>query len=215
MNFDLLRHKMVTEQLEGRGIRDRRVLEAMGRVRRELFVPAALCPKAYDDCALIIGFEQTISQPFTVAFMCQEARLKATDSVLEIGTGSGYGAAVISHLVQVVHTVERLETLYRAAAELLTEQGYSNVKMHLGDGSLGLVNESPFDAIICTAGAVSLPTAYQDQIADGGRIVIPIGPPGHQQMYRFTRADKHFCVDKLGSFGFVPLVSGEDAVAGN
>jgi len=199
---------MVTEQLLQRGISDRHVLEAMGRVPREEFVPESLRVKAYDDCALPIGHEQTISQPYTVAFMCREARLTRSDTVLEIGTGSGYGAAVLAEIVQAVHTVERIEPLYRAAAERLARLGYENVRVHLDDGSLGLVRESPFDAIICTAGAEQLPTAYQDQLADGGRLVIPIGPPGRQQMYRLTRQSDDWHGDKLGGFGFVPLVSG-------
>jgi protein-L-isoaspartate(D-aspartate) O-methyltransferase len=209
MNFDLARHKMVTEQLISRGISDRRVLESMGRVPREEFVPESLRHKAYDDCALPIEHEQTISQPYTVAFMCQEARLQESDTVLEIGTGSGYGAAVLAGLVQAVHTVERIEPLYHAAAQRLARLGYENVRMHLDDGSLGLVREAPFDAILCTAGAEYLPTAYQDQLADGGRLVIPIGPPGHQQMYRFTRRGDEWYGDRLGNFGFVPLVSGD------
>jgi protein-L-isoaspartate(D-aspartate) O-methyltransferase len=210
MNFDLLRHNMVAEQLVRRGITDLRVLDAMESVPRELFVPASLEHKAYDDSALPIGWEQTISQPFTVAFMCQEARLRGSDTVLEIGTGSGYGAAVLAQLAQVVHTVERIEPLFRAAAERLAALGYDNVRAHLDDGSLGLMREAPFDAIVCTAGAEYLPTAYQDQLADGGRLVIPIGPLGHQQMYRFTRRGDDWYGDRLGSFGFVPLVGSSD-----
>jgi len=213
MNFDLLRHKMVTEQLVRRGIDDVRVLEAMERVPREAFVPEPLRHQAYDDCALPIGWDQTISQPYTVAFMCQEARLRGSDTVLEIGTGSGYGAAVLAQLVQAVHSVERIDQLYLAAAERLASLGYDNVRVHYDDGTLGLVREAPFDAIICTAGAEFLPTAYQDQLVHGGRLVIPIGPPGHQQMYRFTRSGDQWYGDRLGSFGFVPLVSDEDAEA--
>lgn len=209
MNFDLSRRRMVTEQLIGRGISDRRVLEAMGRVPREVFVPAHLRHKAYDDCALPIEHEQTISQPYTVAFMCQEARLQRSDTVLEIGTGSGYGAVVLAELVQAVHTVERIEPLYQSAAERLARLGYENVCVHLDDGSLGCVQASPFDAIVCTAGAEKLPTALQDQLADGGRLVIPIGPPGHQQMVRLTRRGDEWFADRLGNFGFVPLVSEE------
>jgi len=208
MNFALARHKMVTEQLVRRLITDPRVLEAMERVPREAFIPDSLRDKAYDDCALPIGWDQTISQPFTVAFMCQEARLKGSDTVLEVGTGSGYGAAVLARLVQAVHTVERIEPLYQAAAQRLAMLGYDNVRVHLDDGSLGLVRKAPFDAIICTAGAEYLPTAYQDQLADGGRLVIPIGPQSHQQMYRFTRRGDEWYGDNLGDFGFVPLVSG-------
>jgi protein-L-isoaspartate(D-aspartate) O-methyltransferase len=207
MNFDLLRHKMVTEQLLQREITDPRVLDAVRRVPREEFVPDSLKHKAYDDCALPIGWEQTISQPYTVAFMCQAARLRGSDVVLEIGTGSGYGAAVLSQLAQAVHTVERIEPLYYAAAERLAALGYDNVRVHLDDGSLGLVREAPFDAILCTAGAEHLPTPYQDQLSDGGRLVIPIGPKSHQQMFRFTRHGDDWYGDRLGAFGFVPLVS--------
>ncbi len=208
MNFNLARHKMVTEQLERRGITDFRVLEAMDTVPREEFVSESLVHKAYDDCALPIGWDQTISQPYTVAYMCQEARLNDTDKVLEIGTGSGYGAAVLAELVQAVHTVERIEPLYREAADRLAALRYAHIRVYLDDGSLGLARESPFDAILCTAGAESLPAALQDQLADGGRLVIPIGPPGSQQMYRFTRHGDNWYGDALGNFGFVPLVSG-------
>jgi protein-L-isoaspartate(D-aspartate) O-methyltransferase len=209
MNFAFARHRMVTDQLERRGITDDRVLEAMDTVPREEFVPQPLLDKAYVDCALPIGFEQTISQPYTVAFMCHEARLRGGDTVLEIGTGSGYGAAVLARLVQRVHTVERIEPLYRSAAERLATLGYDNIRVHLDDGSQGLVQEAPFDAILCTAGAATLPTALQDQLADGGRLVIPIGPASHQQMVRFTRHGNQWHADKLGNFGFVPLVSGD------
>jgi protein-L-isoaspartate(D-aspartate) O-methyltransferase len=208
MNFDLARHNMVVEQLERRGIRDPRVLEAMEWVPREEFVPPELIDLAYDDRALPIGLEQTISQPYTVAFMCQEARLSADDKVLEIGTGSGYGAAVLSLLAREVHTVERLEELYQIARDRLARLGFHNVIVHLDDGTRGLPEEAPFDAIVVTAGAESLPPAYKEQLADGGRLVIPIGPPAYQQMVRLTRRGDEFDRDHLGSFGFVPLVSG-------
>lgn len=209
MNFEDTRHRMVVHQLDRRGIHDPRVLEAMSWVPREEFVPPELLDLAYEDGALPIGHEQTISQPYTVAFMCQEARLSADDKVLEIGTGSGYGAAVLSQLVREVHTIERIESLFCEARERLARLGYHNVHCYLDDGTLGLPAEAPFDAIICTAGAERLPAAYQRQLVDGGRLVIPVGPPGHQQMLRLTRRGDGWDRDNLGSFGFVPLVGGE------
>ena len=208
MNYELARHNMVVQQLERRGIRDPRVLEAMEWVPREEFVPPELVDVAYDDRALPIGLEQTISQPYTVAFMCQEARPNADDKVLEIGTGSGYGAAVLSLLAREVHTMERLEKLFHTAQERLARLGYKNVHVYLDDGTHGLPQEAPFDVISVTAGAESLPAAYQEQLADGGRLVIPIGPPAYQEMVRLTRRGDHFDRDNLGSFGFVPLVGG-------
>jgi protein-L-isoaspartate(D-aspartate) O-methyltransferase len=206
MNFDVARHNMVVEQLERRGIRDPRVLEAMEWVPRHEFVPSDLVDLAYEDRALPIGLEQTISQPFTVAFMCQEARLAAGDKVLEIGTGSGYCAAVLSLLAREVHTIERLEALFRSADERLVRLGYNNVQCYLDDGTLGLPQEAPFDAIICTAGAETLPSTYQHQLGEGGRLIIPIGPSSRQEMFRFTRRGDAFDREDLGSFGFVPLV---------
>jgi protein-L-isoaspartate(D-aspartate) O-methyltransferase len=211
MNFDHARHDMVAQQLERRGIRDSRVLEAMDWVPREEFVPPELVDLAYDDRALPIALEQTISQPYTVAFMCQEARLAPTDKVLEIGTGSGYGAAVLSLLAREVHTIERIEELYRDAAARLERLGYGNVHVYLDDGTEGLPAEAPFDAIVCTAGAEVLPSAYQEQVADGGRLIIPLGPLAHQTMTRFTRHGESWQRDYLGSFGFVPLVSDSES----
>jgi protein-L-isoaspartate(D-aspartate) O-methyltransferase len=208
MNFSLLRHVMVTEQLARRGIHDPRVLAAMELVPREVFVPVPLRAHAYEDRALPIGFEQTISQPYTVAFMCQEARIAANDKVLEVGAGSGYGAAVLAELAREVHAIERVGELFETARWVLQGLGYQNMTLHLGDGSLGLAEQAPFDAIVCTAGAEKLPLAFEEQVADGGRLVIPIGRAGHQQMYRFTRKDGQWYGDKLGSFGFVPLIEG-------
>src|SRR5262249_55871601 len=150
--------------LERRDIYDSRVLEALDWVPREEFVPPDLVDLAYEDRALPIGLEQTISQPYTVAFMCQEARIKATDKVLEVGTGSGYGAAVLSLLAREVHTIERIAELHREASERLNKLGYTNVHVHYGDGTLGLPAEAPFDAIVCTAGAEDLPKTYPDQL---------------------------------------------------
>ncbi|HEX3600329.1 MAG TPA: protein-L-isoaspartate(D-aspartate) O-methyltransferase [Lacipirellulaceae bacterium] len=209
MDYRLARHNMVVEQLEGRGISDPRVLEAMEWVPRHQFVPAALLDQAYDDHALPIGLDQTISQPYTVAFMCQEARLTAADKVLEIGTGSGYGAAVLSLLSREVYTVERLEGFFRATRGSLAELGYANVHCYLDDGTHGLPQEAPFDAIICTAGAETLPAAYQEQLAEGGRLLIPVGHQSRQEMIRITRHGDGFSSEDLGTFGFVPLVGSD------
>jgi protein-L-isoaspartate(D-aspartate) O-methyltransferase len=165
MNFDLARHNMVVEQLERRGIRDPRVLEAMEWVPRHEFVPPELLDEAYSDRALPIELEQTISQPYTVAFMCQEARLTANDKVLDVGTGSGYCAAVLSLLTREVHTIERHEALYRTAQIRLSRLGYKNVRCYLDDGTQGLPQEAPFDAIVVAAGAETLPDAYREQLA--------------------------------------------------
>jgi protein-L-isoaspartate(D-aspartate) O-methyltransferase len=207
MNFDVARHNMVVEQLEERGISDPRVLEAMEWVPRHKFVPEPLRSESYDDRALPIEREQTISQPYTVAFMCEAARLAADDKVLEIGTGSGYCAAVLSLLAREVHTIERLEPLYRSATERLEQLGFRGVQCYLDDGTLGLPTEAPFNAIICTAGAESLPQNYQKQIVDGGRIVIPVGRTSRQEMIRITRRGDEFESEDLGTFGFVPLVA--------
>jgi protein-L-isoaspartate(D-aspartate) O-methyltransferase len=210
MNFDLARHIMVAEQLERRGIRDPRVLEAMEWVPREEFVPLDLQDLAYEDRALPIGLDQTISQPYTVAFMCQAARLAATEKALEIGTGSGYGAAVLSLLASEVHTIERIEELHTVARERLARLGYKNARAYLDDGTLGLPQEAPFNAILVTAGAESLPEAYKEQLAEGGRLIIPVGPSSHQQMFRLTRRGNSFDREDLGSFGFVPLIADSD-----
>src|SRR3954466_8740115 len=208
MNFELARHKMVIEQLEQRGIHDPRVLEAMDWVPREEFVPHDLIKLAYNDRALPIGHEQTISQPYTVAFMCQEARVAAKDRVLEIGTGSGYAAALLSLLAWEVHTIERIHSLFGSARDRLARLGYKNAHCHLDDGTLGLPSEAPFDAIVVAAGAETLPEAFQEQLAEGGRLIIPVGALARQQMIRLTRHADEFIRDDLGAFGFVPLISG-------
>lgn len=207
MNFDAARHSMVVEQLERRGITDPRVLEAMDWVPRHEFVPPIAIDEAYEDRALPIELEQTISQPYTVAFMCQEARIAASDKVLEIGTGSGYCAAVLSLLAREVHTIERLRPLSRSAKDRLARLGYKNVHCYLNDGTRGLPSEAPFDAILVAAGATELPKAYPEQLAEGGRLLIPLGPPSRQQMVRITRSGGKLQHEMLGSFGFVPLVS--------
>lgn len=206
-DFAELRRWMVDEQLREHGISDERVLDAMRCVPREEFVPDELRGAAYEDGPLPIGFGQTISQPFTVAFMCQALQLKGTEKVLEIGAGSGYGAAVLSHLASSVFTVERVPGLVKSARARLDRTGYQNVKVVAADGTLGLPDEAPFDAIVVTAGAETLPDAYVRQLRAGGRIVIPLGRSRHSQtMYRFTRLDGQLRVEDLGGFAFVPLI---------
>jgi protein-L-isoaspartate(D-aspartate) O-methyltransferase len=183
----------------------------MRNVPREKFVPANLIPMAHQDAAQPIGYDQTISQPFTVAYMVEAAQLTGSEKVLEIGTGSGYGAAVLSQLAERVYTVERIEELADAARARLARLGYKNVTAVVADGSKGLAEHQPYDAIIVTAAARELPAAYQDQLADGGRIVIPIGDQYYgQTMYRYTRNGDRWDIDNLGGFAFVPLISAED-----
>ncbi len=207
--FTQLRSEMVAKQLERRGLSDPRVLDAMGQTPRELFIPAELRSQAYDDCALPIDCGQTISQPFTVAFMLEALELNGSENVLEIGTGSGYNAALLSHLVRQVHTVERCEPLASEAAARLQALGRNNVQVHCGDGTLGLPQDAPFDAIIVTAGARHLPLAYEQQLAEGGRIIIPIGPRGQQIMTRFKKVQGRLQRDTLGPFAFVPLIGAD------
>jgi len=198
---------MVSAQLRARGIRDPRVLAAMLAVPREAFVPETLKEEAYADCPHPIGARQTISQPFTVAYMAEAAELQGDEKILEVGTGSGYGAAVLSRLGAEVHTIERLPALAGRATETLERLGYSNIQVHIGDGSLGLAEQAPFDAIVVTAGAADLPPAYSEQLAEGGRIVIPIGrSERNQHLYRFRRTRNELSMDDLGSFAFVPLI---------
>jgi len=198
---------MVSAHLRARGIRDPRVLAAMLAVPREAFVPEALREEAYADWPHPIGAGQTISQPFTVAYMAQAAELRGDEKILEVGTGSGYGAAVLSHLGAEVHTIERLPALAERAAATLERLDYSSVHVHIGDGSLGLDEQAPFDAIVVTAGAGYLPPAYSQQLAEGGRIVIPIGRSERSQhLYRFRRNQNELSRDDLGAFAFVPLI---------
>jgi protein-L-isoaspartate(D-aspartate) O-methyltransferase len=205
--FNEIRNQMVQGQLRGRGIKDERVLRAMAEVPREEFVERPLRDAAYADGALPIDCGQTISQPFTVAFMCEAARISDDDKVLEIGTGSGYGAAVLSRLCREVHTVERIGQLGKQAAERIERLGYTNVHIHNANGTLGLPQEAPFDAIIVTAGAAAIPRPYVDQLRLDGRIIIPLGNvPTCQNLYRITLRSEDLQMENLGGFAFVPLI---------
>lgn len=204
--YALSRQEMVRGQLVSRGISDKLVLDAMSRVPREQFVPESLRSMAYDDCALPIDAGQTISQPYTVAFMCQSAEITRADKVLEIGTGSGYGAAVLSYMCRQVHTVERIPLIAKQAEERLSRLGFRNVQTHIADGTIGLAAHAPYDAIVVTAGACELPKPLVEQLSEGGRIVIPIGSRSSQEMCRFVMNEGILSKETLGGFVFVPLI---------
>ncbi len=205
------RRRQLVDHLRSRGIGDHRVLAAMSVVPREAFVPDDLQDLAYVDRALPIGLDQTISQPFTVAFMCEAPQLRGDENVLEIGTGSGYGACVLSRLANRVFTIERLPELAEQAQRRIRRLGFRNVTVRVGDGSLGWPEAAPFDAIVVTAGAEHCPAAYRDQLSEGGRIVIPIGPtPRRQRLVRYTLRHGELIPESLGDFAFVPLI-GDDA----
>jgi protein-L-isoaspartate(D-aspartate) O-methyltransferase len=205
--FEMERARMVRRQLARRGIRDHRVLDAMSSVPREQFVRPDLQRLAYQDSALPISSGQTISQPYIVALMAEALELRPEDRVLEIGTGSGYAAAVLSRLAREVHTVERLATLADSARECLDRLCYGNVTVHVGDGSLGLPEHAPYDAITVAAGGPSVPEPLQRQLADGGRLVVPVGPAASlQTLVRVRRTRRGFEEERLADVRFVPLV---------
>jgi protein-L-isoaspartate(D-aspartate) O-methyltransferase len=203
--FALKRRQMIREQIEARGIKDRRVLEVMGRVKRHLFVPPAEQKAAYDDRPLPIGLGQTISQPYIVAFMTEAARLRPSDRVLEIGTGSGYQAAILAELVQEVYTIEILKPLAEGARSLLDRLGYKNIKVKWGDGYQGWKEYAPFDAIIVTAAPETIPEELVKQLKPGGRMIVPIGG-FFQELYRITKTDKGIEKETLLPVRFVPMV---------
>ena len=202
------RRHMVARHLAARGIRDPAVLAAMGRVPREAFVPAAERRHAYDDRALPIAEGQTISQPYVVALMTEALELVPSDTVLEVGTGSGYAAAVLAGCAGRVVTVERVPALAAAAAAVLADLGVAGVEVHEADGTLGWPAAAPYDAIVVTAGGPDVPTALVDQLAPGGRLVLPAGPLGHQRLVRVRRTDDGEVgpVEDLGAVAFVPLI---------
>jgi protein-L-isoaspartate(D-aspartate) O-methyltransferase len=201
----------IDEQLVARGIGDSRVLDAMRRVRRELFVPAPSQPLAYTDRALPIGSGQTISQPFMVAAMTEALMLEGTEHVLEIGTGSGYQAAILAELAAHVVTVERRPELAGAARATLASLGYKNVEVVVGDGTLGLGDRAPFDRILVTAGAPHVPEALTRQLSDQrGRLVIPVGTPAQQWLTIVVRDGERLTETLRDACVFVPLL-GRDA----
>ena len=200
---------MVERQLRARGIDDERVLEAMERVPRELFVPAELRERAYDDGALPIGADQTISQPYMVARICAELELRGDEKVLDVGTGSGYQAAVLAELAREVHSLERIPALAEKARAALLAAGYADrVHVHDGDGTLGLAAEAPFGGIAVAAAARRPPAALLEQLTPGARLVIPIGPQSQQFLRVYVQTPEgpaHFAAVPCR---FVPLVTG-------
>ncbi len=198
------RRRMVANQIAARGVRDPRVLEAMRKVPRHLFVPAAIQAKAYQDTALRIGHGQTISQPYIVAYMTQAARILPTDRVLEIGTGSGYQAAVLACLSLEVYTIEIVEPLGRKAKSLLESLGYENIRFRIGDGYEGWPERAPFDAIVVTAAPLQVPQPLVDQLRVGGRLILPLGGRG-QKLVRMTRTARGLKREILLPVRFVPM----------
>ncbi len=200
--------RMVAQQIAGRGITDSRVIEAMRVVPRQRFVDQDVVEDAYSDAALPMMQGQTISQPYIVAQMAQAAAIQPTDRVLEIGAGSGYGAAVLGRLAARVWTMERVPQLARRAGVIVAELGLSNITVLRGDGSLGWAPAAPFDAIIVTAAAPEAPDSLRRQLAVGGRLIIPIGlKEGPQRLVRILRKDAmNFEQEDLGSVAFVPLI---------
>jgi protein-L-isoaspartate(D-aspartate) O-methyltransferase len=203
------RAEMVERQLRRRGAFDERVLAAMGRVPRELFVPEDLRHLAYEDGALPIGNGQTISQPFIVATICQLLALSPDDRVLDVGTGSGYQAAVLAELAAEVVTIERVPELARAARATLVHAGYGNVEVRVGDGSLGVPERAPFDGIAVAAAAPAVPPALYNQLVDGGRLVVPRGSRWGQQLVVVVRTQEGPFERASVPCRFVPLVGAE------
>jgi protein-L-isoaspartate(D-aspartate) O-methyltransferase len=198
--------QMVEKQIRGRGIRDPRVLAAMLTVPRHAFIPPQFLAEAYNDQPLAIGNGQTISQPFMVASMTEALALSPEDRVLEIGTGSGYQAAVLSVLARAVYTLESLPELGEAARERLARMGYNNVRVRIGDGTLGWPDEAPFDAILVTAAAPLIPPPLTAQLADGGRLVLPVGSVDTQDLLRIRRRGADLITESFYQCRFVPLV---------
>jgi protein-L-isoaspartate(D-aspartate) O-methyltransferase len=200
---------MVAQQLLGRDVNDDRVLEAMERVPRELFVPEELRDHAYDDAALPIGAGQTISQPYMVARICEALALRGNERVLDVGTGSGYQAAVLAELAAEVDTIERIPELAEQARANLTAAGYERVHVHIGDGTRGLPERAPFGAIAVAAAAPELPRTLYEQLEPRGRLVVPVGKRGVQYLEVVVRSPEGPAVVRSVPCRFVPLVGEE------
>jgi len=206
IKYERQRAKMVSSQIEARGITDPRLLAVMRKVPRHLFVGEALRDQAYGDYPLPIGEQQTISQPYIVAEMTQALELGKDDRVLEIGTGSGYQAAILAEIVYRVYTIERIHSLYMQARQLFDKLHYHNIVSRYGDGTKGWKNESPFEAIIVTAGAPVIPELLASQLTDGGKLIIPVGNQHSQDLIKIEKHSKGIRQKNLGGCRFVKLV---------
>ena len=204
-HFTNLRNRMVTEQIISRGIHNERVLDALRRVPRHWFVPEEYANIAYSDSPLPIGNGQTISQPYIVALMTELLELEGEENVLEVGTGSGYQAALLACLAHQVHTIERHVELAEKADEVLMRLGMNNVQVHVGDGSLGLPKYAPFHAIMITAAAPRVPQPIFDQLTEGGRLVLPEGGAGGQMLDRWRKQGSEYKQEHIAPVAFVPL----------
>lgn len=203
------RRHMVESQLRNRGIRDERVLDAMLRVPRDQFVPQQFATRAYDDHPIPIAENQTISQPFIIAVSLQALGLTGSESVLEVGTGSGYQTALLAVLARAVYSIERYATLAGGAEGILVQLGYNNVRVVVGDGSNGLREFAPYDAILVSAAAPSVPRSLLEQLSDQGRMVVPVGPPQAQELQLVRKHHGKPVVQTLEGCRFVPLIGAE------
>lgn len=207
MNFEAARAGLIKHLATE--IRNERVLEAMSRVPRERFIPPEERHSAYEDRPLPIGLDQTISQPYIIALMTESLGLTGKEKVLEIGSGSGYQAAILAELARLVITIERLPALAEEARRVLNSLGYKNIKVHLAEPTLGWPAEAPYDAIIVTAGAPKVPVALLEQLVIGGRLVVPVGSRYEQELYKITKGRDKNMVQSLGGCRFVPLIGGD------
>jgi protein-L-isoaspartate(D-aspartate) O-methyltransferase len=206
IDYEAARKIMIQRQLTARGIKDARVLKAMQEVPRHYFVEENLRDEAYDDTPLPIGEGQTISQPFMVAIMSELLMLKGQETVLEIGTGSGYQAAILSILCKQVYTVERIEKLSLNAKSIVERLGFDNIEFRVGDGTLGWPEKAPFDGIIVTAGAPNIPEVLTAQLKDGGRLLIPVGDRFTQTLKRSIKTGKEIVTESFTGCRFVDLI---------
>ncbi len=206
IDFSKARLKMVEEQIISRGIKDARLIAAMKKIPRHLFVEEALQNQAYTDHPLPIGEKQTISQPYMVALMTEALLLTGKEKVLEIGTGSGYQTAILAEFSEKVFSIERIRSLAIRARKLVYDLGYFNVEIKIFDGTFGWMEESPFDAILVTAGSPNIPQPLIDQLATGGRLVIPVGDAFVQDLFRVTKTEAGVKKEDLGGCRFVKLI---------